>query len=348
LSKSSLSQSVLPPPGYDLISFQPAPISKHIEKSLYLLGITIDNLFRRHSVTHVAFVTLTFPTPVSSPQEAHRRLNIFLNAIRMRGLDYLWVLEPHQKEGLHYHLLVVLPFDCHVGTRVEYWADNPEDDLKREMMNPQLRAEYDWWTATAPRYGFGRIDLAPIYSNPEAIRKYLCKMEWRHDHWVFQEVKRLRFWNHSRHLKSGNAQFSWNTSGSREGRARMAAWAAEYGCDSREAIKALLGSSWGFRYLCATGAPRRVPYVPQSYIMVPSANSKITGESASADETESKLAFGRLVTTGQSFEGLGRRLCQAPDPEKQGTDDHACRAPTAPNPPFHIYMAARTPSPLLP
>lgn len=340
MSKSSLSQSQPVFPGYDLVPFKQAPVSKNIQKSLYLLGTTIDNLFRRHPLTYVAFATLTFPTPVKSPCEAHRHLNSFLNAIRKRGLPYIWVLEPHQKEGLHYHLLVVLPFNCHAGTQVERWADTIHDDQKRELMNPELRAEYDWWTATAPRYGFGRIDVAPIYSNAEAIRKYLTKTTWRHDHWVFDEVKRLRFWKCSRNLRSGRTNFTWNTPGSKASRDRMAAWAASQGCESMEALKALHGSRWGFKFLCATTILTAPSAVPQSYLLVPSHNEFI-GESAPAGESPSRWQAAGRVTADEGFEGTGRGEAKPRPPKNpvcmpvpaepslrsRRSDDHAAPSP---------------------
>ena len=206
------------------------------------------------------------------------------------------------------------------------------------MMSSELRAEYDWWTATAPRYGFGRIDVAPIHSNAEAIRKYFTKTEWRHDHWVFQEVERLRFWGCSKSLKSGSTRFSWNTVGGQAGRTRMAAWAASQGCDSREALRALLGPTWGFQYFCATSAFSTHPAAPRSYLLVPAAQiEKMTGEAAS-DSPSSRTQTAGRVLVAEGFEGLGRGEDKQQPPRNPGYQpvpaapslrQSACPNPTA-------------------
>jgi hypothetical protein len=57
-------------------------------------------------------------------------------------------------------------------------------------MNAALRAEATWWETNARLFGFGISEVAPIYSNAEAVRKYLTKLEWMRSEWPFEETKR--------------------------------------------------------------------------------------------------------------------------------------------------------------
>ena len=157
------------------------PLSDSFRKSQYLLGFTIDTLFLHRPVSHVLFVTVTSAKPLYSVKKGHDQLNKFFNKLRKHGREYLWVLEPQESGRIHYHLLIPVDFDAHDGTDLDAWRDHDvfPDVFRENSMNPALKVESDWWQATASRYGFGRVEVAPIYSNAEAIRKYMTKQDWR-------------------------------------------------------------------------------------------------------------------------------------------------------------------------
>lgn len=224
-----------------------APRSKSFSKSQLLLGVTIDNLFRKHSVERVLFVTLTFAKPTSSVESAKKRFASFLNQIRKRYSGYLWVMEPHASGKIHYHLLIPSGFNAHEGTDVFEWAEDfLTVDQRKRFMNPKLRTESDWWEAKVKNYGFGVSEVAPVYSTAEALRKYCTKQGWTNSFWDYEDMSGFRFWGCSTEFKSGSVKFSWNTTGGVRWRQFLATWAAERGCLSIDELSERVGSNWGY------------------------------------------------------------------------------------------------------
>lgn len=48
-------------------------------------------------------ITLTYQTP-PEPRQAKQHLNAFLQGLRRRGLEYLWVLELQERGAIHFHI----------------------------------------------------------------------------------------------------------------------------------------------------------------------------------------------------------------------------------------------------
>jgi hypothetical protein len=208
------------------------------------------NLFRRYGDDHALFVTLTFPGRMDSIRTAQLHLNSVLNAVRKRHAGYIWVIEPHASGAIHIHLLIPVTFDTHDGTDLDAWArpitNNPRREQRRSM-NAALRAEDDWWQATAPAYGFGRVDIAPVYGGPDAMRQYMSKAKWAEAMELpFTDYERFRFWGRSKSLKSGTIKFSWNGPKGRTWRRSLRQWALGYGCNSPEEAAAKFGPQWGY------------------------------------------------------------------------------------------------------
>lgn len=226
------------------------PLSDSFRKSQYLLGFAIDTLFLHRPVNQVLFVTLTSAKPLRSVKTGHIELNKFFNKLRKHGREYLYVLEPQESGRIHYHLLIPIEFDAHDSTDLDAWKDKDifPDVYRENSMNPRLKAESDWWKATASRYGFGRIEVAPIYSNAEAIRKYMTKQDWRTGHWPFVEKKSVRFWSCSTGLRAGNVNFAWNSPGGQACRARLKDWANQQGCSTLGELPVMLGKNWGYQF----------------------------------------------------------------------------------------------------
>lgn len=223
-----------------------APLSRSLYKSQLLLSSTIDNLFLTHGERQILFVTLTFPDPLNSTRETQRRLNSWMNKIRQRYSHYIWVLQPQASGAIHYHLLMPVNFDAHADTNLEPWSYRSEytDADRLNAMNAKLRIESDWWTQKAS--GFGRVEVAPVYSNGEAVRKYLSRQDWRTWHWPFIETKHVKFWGCSKSARSGTVKFSWNTPGGRLSREKLQEWAQQQGCQTYEDLPRVIGKNWGY------------------------------------------------------------------------------------------------------
>jgi hypothetical protein len=211
-------------------------------------------MFLKFPVEQLIFITLTFPELLTSTREAHRRFNSLFNKVRKRCLGYLWTLEPQESGRIHYHLLLPVDFDARDGTDLDAWAhrDLYTDDERLAAMNEPLRAESDWWKAKASAYGFGRIEVAPVYSNVQAVRKYLIRQDWRQGHWPFEETKHVRFWGCSKNVRAGTIKLSFASRGGQQCRAHLKEWAMKRGCNTYEDLPLKLGKRWGYpfhRYL---------------------------------------------------------------------------------------------------
>lgn len=207
-------------------------------------------MFCRYGVGHVLFATVTFADRLKSTKEAHRRLNSFLNRVRKRIRGYLWVLEPHSNGTIHYHILLVVSFDAHRDTDLEPWAlrQHFSDTDRIKAMNPELFSEHTWWQDRASAYGFGRVELAPVYSNGRAMARYLGKCPWKMNHWPFEETKNVRFWCCSKSVRCGSTDFSWTSPAATLLRMELKKWAFERGCYAYEELRPKLGSKWGFEF----------------------------------------------------------------------------------------------------
>lgn len=251
----SISQPPTPPPQRfaDGTYFAYSKLSRNFKKSQHVLNETIAGVFRVHPVERVLLVTLTFAEPLRSVKESHRRLNSLLNKIRQRyPLGYLWVLQPQEKSGrIHYHLLIPVPFDAHEGSSLGAWEHKKiyTDDQRLMSMSSALRTEHEWWSGKAESYGFGRIEVAPIYSNADFMRRYLIRQDWRNYHWPFEETKAVQFWRCSRNFRCGNVNFRWHSPKSTECRRQFQLWAADHGCSSPEQLRKKLGRNYGVNFI---------------------------------------------------------------------------------------------------
>lgn len=190
-------------------------------------------MLRQYGAKHLLFLTLTFGSPVTSTTVAHGKLNSLLNRIRERYLAYLWVMEPQASGNLHYHMLLATRVDAHAGTYVRGFERRLgwSTDLKRQHMSPALCCEADWITNKAQRHGFGRTEVAPIYSeDPIAVVRYMMKQDWRSRPWPFDETKYVRFWSCSKNVRAGNNKFCWVGEKPRAFRSQLRQWALEALC----------------------------------------------------------------------------------------------------------------------
>jgi len=146
-------------------------------KQASALAYNIKWMADTFGVERVGFLTLTVGDTVNGSfikvherAEASRRFNSILNRIRERYRCGVVVTERHKDGGIHFHLVVVLPFDAKTGFNFE--------QVKRRdyrSVSKRLRDEWLWWRENQAKYGFGRHELTPIKSNGEAIGRYVGK-----------------------------------------------------------------------------------------------------------------------------------------------------------------------------
>lgn len=146
-------------------------------KQARALAENIKWMGEKFGIECLGFLTLTVGDVVNGRfekvrerAEASRRFNSILNRIRERYRCGVVVTERHKDGGIHFHLVVVLPFDAHTG--FDFEAVKRRD---YRSVSSSLREEWSWWRETQERYGFGRHELLPIKSNGEAIGRYVAK-----------------------------------------------------------------------------------------------------------------------------------------------------------------------------
>jgi hypothetical protein len=146
-------------------------------KQAAALSFNIKWMADTFGVERVGFLTLTVGDTVDGKfvhvkerAEASRRFNSILNRIRERYQCGVVVTERHKNGGIHFHMVVVMPFDVKTGFDF--------DAVKRRdyrSVSKRLRDEWLWWRENQAKYGFGRHELTPIKSNGEAIGRYVGK-----------------------------------------------------------------------------------------------------------------------------------------------------------------------------
>lgn len=155
-------------------------------KQASALAYNIKWLAEEFGVECVGFLTLTVGDTVNGKfvhvkerAEASRRFNSILNRIRERYRCGVVVTERHKNGGIHFHLVVALPFDARTGFDFEefYRLKKTKAKFRAEDVGAscELAAEWRWWRENQAKYGFGRHELTPIKSNGEAIGRYVGK-----------------------------------------------------------------------------------------------------------------------------------------------------------------------------
>lgn len=149
----------------------PAALVGSRKKVALALSWNVANLCKTWGIERVGFLTLTFADHVTDPREAQRRFNsLATNVLRKRYPAFVAVLERQKSGRIHYHLLVVLPYDIRTGIDFDAIASG---DYK--TANKSLRLEWAYWRKTAPVFRFGRTELLPIKSDADALGQYVGK-----------------------------------------------------------------------------------------------------------------------------------------------------------------------------
>jgi hypothetical protein len=173
--------------------FKPAPLSPYRKKSRDRLIMAVEGMVKKHGVTHVGLLTLSFGVPGSGRgSEETRELrerakdldfvqgrwhSFASNVIARRYEDWICVLEPHKDGVWHLHVVVATKADIRTGTDIEtltnyklpYWQRRG-----KHLRNEALAAEWRALRETCCKYRFGRAELLPIKKTGEALARYVA------------------------------------------------------------------------------------------------------------------------------------------------------------------------------
>lgn len=219
-------------------------------KSAFQLTQSVARLAAKHGIDHLGFLTLTFREHITCPREAQRRLNsLMTHVIRKRYTDYICVLERMKSGRIHYHLVVVSPYNLRKGVDFNEFANKTY-----RSAGSALRSEWAFWRRTSPKYGFGRVELIPVRSNAEGIAKYVGKYISKHVEARERRDKGVRLVRYSQGAKNGTTNFAFYSPGSREWRRKLAIFAQKVTeatgirVDSLADFTRALGPRWAYHY----------------------------------------------------------------------------------------------------
>jgi hypothetical protein len=165
------------------------------------------------------------------------------------------VLEFQRNGNPHYHLAVACHGDIRQGFNFQHhaavraWNKNrrrgprPFGSLNRNALLVELHGRLN---DTRHGYDVGRMELAPIMSNAEAIGLYVGGYLSKGLPAKRVEHKGARMVCYSQGFsRQFKGRFSWTESG-RQWRQKLAIWAHGHGCSDLGAVKALFGPHWAY------------------------------------------------------------------------------------------------------
>lgn len=220
---------------------------KKYRKTSTALFINVQAFAEKYGLRNLGFLTLTFADFVTDYREASKRLNsLASHVLNVRYVAWIKVMERCKSGRIHFHLLVVLPFDIRTGFD---FKGIKEKDYSSASNN--LRSEWSFWRSTAKKYKFGRTELLPIKSSSEAIGRYVGKYIGKHMMERLPEDKGARLVSYSKGARHMNTKFSWFSSGASLWRAKVRVFAylvsERTGCEPTfEGLKQELGSKWAY------------------------------------------------------------------------------------------------------
>lgn len=124
----------------------------------------------RWGVERIGFLTFTFADDVQTITEAQKRFNsLNSNALAGRYPEWIGVVQRHQDNRIHFHLVVVMPEDIRTGFDF--------DAVRRRDYSSAcacLKNEWKFLRGALPEYQFGRHELLPV-KNPQGFGTYVAR-----------------------------------------------------------------------------------------------------------------------------------------------------------------------------
>ena len=225
-------------------------LSTNHKKSAFILGESVRIFCDTHKITHVGFLTLTFPITLRDPKLAQKRLHSFLTHILTpRYKNHISVFERQESGSIHYHFLISLAQDIKTG--IDF------DELKNrnyKSANKYLKSEWKFLRETAPNYGFGRTELLPVKTNEQAMSKYIGKYIAKHVEVREYQDKGINLVRYSNGARIGTNRFNFISEGSKLWRQKLQKFAVHVEDHIPNAVinspldfKNYLGPSWAYK-----------------------------------------------------------------------------------------------------
>lgn len=222
-----------------------ALLSPYHKRQAHALFDNVHRLISRApSIGHIGFLTLTTPDNCRDAAEFRKRWRSFLSNFFQSCPDFgdwIAVYERQKRGAWHLHLLVIVAQDIRSGVN---WAEF-ERGVYRSA-SPYLRSLWALLRARCADFGFGRHELLPVRSNPEAMARYVGKYIGKHIGARREEDKGKRLVAASRGWPRSSAAFAWNTDGAKMWRRNLSLLASHLGFSDLSSFCTCFGSTWAF------------------------------------------------------------------------------------------------------
>jgi hypothetical protein len=218
-------------------------------RTAFCVAWEIAKAAEKYGLERLVFLTLTFEDDVQVIREAQRRFkNLYRGVFRRRYGRMIGCWERTKAARIHFHLVVVMPFDCLKGFNFAEVANKALPRKTRyRSVGKSLRWEWAYLRRTLPKYKFGRAEMMPIKSTAEGIARYAGKYVAKHidgREEADKGAKTVRFIGFKPEDRTCSSRFSWATPNHALWRAKSEKFAAGIGCQTLEDMKALFGPRW--------------------------------------------------------------------------------------------------------
>lgn len=177
-------------------------------RTAVLAKVAVRNFILRNGYENVGFYTITFPDDIDF-YEANRRFNNWNKDVMQSryGKDWIKTVEWQKNGRPHFHLVLRVP-GIRDGCVIDKFSGvNGSRGRSRTgwvctTVGLTLSLERRFWLLNAANYGFGRLDISPIYSSPDAAAFYVAKYLSK------SYADRPASYKHARLLSMGSAAIS--------------------------------------------------------------------------------------------------------------------------------------------
>jgi hypothetical protein len=160
--------------------------------------------------------------------------------------EYIRVFERQKSGSIHYHLLI----DCRMDIRTGLDFEQIEK-RNYKSANGSIRELWKLLRDNLPAYGFGRSELLPIKTTPQAMGKYVGKYIGKTFDTRMWQDKGVRLVDYSKSARMATTNFQFVSDGSKQWRQKVSAFASELESVlgnpvKYEDLKSLLGDRWAY------------------------------------------------------------------------------------------------------
>lgn len=233
-------------------------ISTRLKKQAETVTQNVRMMIEAVGIDRVGVIVLTHPDRITDRKESQKRWHSLVsNAFGGRYGEIIKVTERHQDGSLHYHVVADVRKDIRTGfdwpsyrrAQREYGWNGYCARYRKlrekyaESATPYLRSEWKWLRATLPRYGFGRCELLPVRTRPEAVGRYFAKAVLKRA----PEDRGARLASYLNNSRRQSSQWAWAGPLCPSGwvrRKKIGEWMRQHGFKDFDDAKSKCGPRW--------------------------------------------------------------------------------------------------------